>query len=134
MNLNDIKTYLSKRINVSDFLELSDEQLQKYMITAANILDVFYYMDQLKDDQKLAAVIAQEMVFLFHANIDLNLFYQYQGLTTFNIGKSAIQGSVDFKNKGDLFSTYVKAMLQSLGIEEKIQLPDSKVKNGFTWL
>jgi hypothetical protein len=74
------------------------------------------------------------MLFLYNSNIDLNLFYQYEGLTSFNIGKGAVQGSVDYKNKGDLLSALVKNMLASLGIEEKIELADSKVKNSFTWL
>ena len=134
MTLNDIKTYLEKRINTSEFLALSDEELEKYMMTSVNLLDTFYYTDQIKDQLKFAMIIGEEMIFLFNSDIDLNLFYRYEGLTSFRIGEGAIQGSVDFKNKGDLFSPYVKSILESLGIEEKIETPGSKVTNSFTWL
>ncbi len=134
MTLADIKTYLEKRINTSEFLALSDEELEKYMMTAVNLLDTFYYTDQIKDQLKFAMIIGEEMIFLFNSDIDLNLFYRYEGLTSFRIGEGAIQGAVDYKNKGDLFSPYVKSILESLGIEEKIETPGSKVTNSFTWL
>jgi len=133
MNLADIKTYLSTRINASDILSLSDAELTKYMSTASNLLNVFYKMEDLTDDSKLALVTGEEMLFLFNSNIDLNLFYQYEGLTSFDVG-GAIKGSVDYKNVGDLFSQYVKAFLESEGIEEKIDSPNKKVKHRFTWL
>lgn len=134
MELNDIKIYLATRINTSEILSESDEVLIQYLATAERILNTFYYMEQITEERDLIAVVAEEMLFLYNSNIDLNLFYQYEGLTSFNIGKGAVQGSVDYKNKGDLLSAMVKAMLASLGIEEKIELPDSKVRNGFTWL
>lgn len=134
MELNNIKIYLATRINTSEILSESDEVLIQYLATAERILNTFYYMEQITEERDLIAVVAEEMLFLYNSNIDLNLFYQYEGLTSFNIGKGAVQGSIDYKNKGDLLSAMVKAMLASLGIEEKIELPDSKVKNGFTWL
>lgn len=134
MELNDIKIYLATRINTSEILSESDEVLVQYLTTAERILNTFYYIEQISDEKDLIAVVAEEMLFLYNSNIDLNLFYQYEGLTSFNIGKGSVQGSVDYKNKGDLLSAMVKAMLASLGIEEKIEIPDSKVKNGFTWL
>lgn len=134
MTLADIKAYLEKRINTADFLALPDEELEKYMVTAVNLLDTYFHTEQIIDQSKFTIIIGEEMVFLFNANIDLNLFYQYEGLTSFNVGKGAVQGSVDFKNKGDLFSPYVKAVLESLGIEEKVTTPGSKVTNSFTWL
>lgn len=133
MNLADIKTYLSTRINASDFLSLSDDELTKYMLTASNLLSTFYKMEDLTDDSILSRVTGEEMLFLFNSNIDLNLFYYYEGLTSFDIG-GAIKGAVDYKNVGDLFSTYVKAILESEGIEERIDSPNKKVKNKFTWL
>jgi len=133
MNLDDIKIYLSTRINSSDLLLLSDFELTKYMSTASNLLSTFYKMEDLTDDSKLALVTGEEMLFLFNSNIDLNLFYQYEGLTSFDVG-GAIKGSVDYKNVGDLFSQYVKAFLESEGIEEKIDSPNKKVKHRFTWL
>ena len=133
MNLADIKTYLSTRINASDILSLSDAELTKYMSTASNLLSTFYKIEDLTDDSKLALVTGEEMLFLFNSNIDLNLFYQYEGLTSFDVG-GAIKGSVDYKNVGDLFSQYVKAFLESEGIEEKIDSPNKKVKHKFTWL
>lgn len=134
MTLADIKTYLDTRINAVQFLELQDEQLSKYMLTSINLLDTFYIMEELKDDVKLAKVVGEEMLFLFNSNIDLNLFYQYEGLTSFQIGNGAVQGSVDYSNKGDLFSPIVKAMLDAFGVEERIESPNARVKSGFTWL
>lgn len=134
MTLDDIKTYLSTRINAEGLLSQSDEELNKFMFTSQNLLGTFYYIEEIKEDSDLAKVVGEEMLFLFNSNIDLNLFYQYEGLTSFDVGNGAIKGSVDYKNKGDLFSAYVKAILASLGIEEKIQNPDAKVKNGYTWL
>ena len=134
MTLADIKTYLEKRINASEILALPDEELEKYMMTSVNLLDTFFYTEQIVDPLKFAMIIGEEMIFLFNSNIDLNLFYQYEGLTSFTIGNGAIKGEVDYKNKGDLFSPYVKSILESLGIEEKIETPGSKVKNSFTWL
>lgn len=119
MDLIGCKTYLATRINASDFLTLSDSELTKYMTTAYNLLDTFYFIDVLSDEN-LTKVVSEEMLFLFNANIDLNLFYQYEGLTSFGVGNRAIQGSVDYKNKGDLFSPFVKAILDSLGVEERI--------------
>lgn len=133
MVLSDVKAYLQTRINSSDLLLLSDQELTKYLSTSQNLLGTFYYIENLSDEN-LTKVVGEEMLFLFNSNIDLNLFYQYEGLSSFNIGNGAIQGSVDYKNKGDLFSTYVKSILESLGIEEKIEQPNSKVRNGFTWL
>lgn len=134
MELDKIKLYLATRINSSEFLAEKDEVLLQYLATAQRILNIFYYMEQIINQNDLIAVIAEQMLFLYNSNIDLNLFYQYEGLTSFNIGKGAVQGSVDYKNKGDLLSALVKNMLASLGIEEKIELADSKVKNSFTWL
>lgn len=134
MELDKIKLYLATRINSSEFLAEEDEILLQYLATAQRILNIFYYMEQIINQNDLIAVIAEQMLFLYNSNIDLNLFYQYEGLTSFNIGKGAVQGSVDYKNKGDLLSALVKNMLASLGIEEKIELADSKVKNSFTWL
>lgn len=134
MTLADIKTYLDTRINAVQFLELQDEQLSKYMLTSINLLDTFYIMEELKDDEKLAKVVGEEMLFLFNSNIDLNLFYQYEGLTSFGIGNGSIQSAVDYSNKGDLFSPIVKAMLDAFGVEERIESPNARVKSGFTWL
>lgn len=133
MVLSDVKAYLQTRINASDLLSESDQNLTKYMATANNLLSTFYHIENLSDEN-LSTVVGEEMLFLFNSNIDLNLFYQYEGLTSFNIGNGAIQGSVDYKNKGDFFSAYVKSILESLGIEEKIDQPNSKVRNGYTWL
>lgn len=133
MNLDDTKNYLVTRINSSELLLLSDLELTKYFTTASNLLNTFYKMEDLLDDSILTRVTGEEMLFLFNSNIDLNLFYQYEGLTSFDIG-GAIKGAVDYKNVGDLFSTYVKAILESEGIEEKIESPNKKVKNKFTWL
>ena len=133
MVLSDVKAYLQTRINSSELLAQSDTELTKYMGTSQNLLNTYYHIETLSDEN-LTKVIGEEMLFLFNSNIDLNLFYQYEGLTSFNIGNGAIQGSVDYNNKGDLFSTYVKALLESLGVEEKIEQPNSKVRNGFTWL
>lgn len=133
MVLDDVKAYLSTRINSSDLLLNSDEDLTKYMTTAQNLLNTFYHIENLSDED-LVKVVGEEMLFLFNSNIDLNLFYQYEGLSSFNVGNGAIQGSVDYKNKGDMFSAYVKSILESLGIEEKIEQPNSKVRNGYTWL
>ncbi len=135
MTLTEIKEYLVSRINAYELLELTDEDLSKYMTTAINILDTFYGIgDYELLDSELVPVVAEEMIFLFNSNIDLNLFYQYEGLTSFNIGKGAVQGAVDYKNKGDLFSRYVKAMLERLGISPIVEDPNLKVKNSFTWL
>lgn len=133
MNLDDIKIYLSTRINSSELLLLSDFELTKYLSTATNLLNTFYKMEDLTDDSKLVLVTGEEMLFLFNSNIDLNLFYQYEGLTSFDVG-GAIKGSVDYKNVGDLFSQFVRSFLESEGIEEKIDSPTKKVKHKFTWL
>lgn len=132
MVLNDIKVYLLTRINTSEILEETDQELNKYMVTAYNLLNTFYVLDNVSDEA-LVKIIGEEMIFLFNSNIDLNLFYQYEGLTSFKVGDNAIQGTVDYKNKGALFSDYVKGILASLGIEERIELPETKVKTGFTW-
>lgn len=134
MDLDAIKTYLATRINSGDLLALSNVELTKYMTTAYNLLDTFYKIEDIKNSEDLVKVVSEEMIFLFNSNIDLNLFYQYEGLTSFNVGKGAVQGSVDYKNKGDLFSPFVKAILSALRIEERIESPNSKVKTGFTWL
>jgi len=132
MTLADIKTYLATRINAEDLLALSDDELTKYMNTSYNLLNTFYKLEEITSADDLTKVVSEEMIFLFNADIDLNLFYQYEGLTSFDVG-GAIKGSVDYKNKGDLFSPFVKAILAALGIEERIESPNSKVKNGFTW-
>ena len=133
MTLADVKTYLSSRIQTSDFLSESDMELTKYMYTADMLLSTFYFMDELEDEQALIKVTGEEMIFLYNADIDLNLFYRYEGLTSFGIGQNAIKGDVDYSNKGDLFSPIVKAMLESLGIEEKIDGINQKVKERYTW-
>lgn len=133
MTLADVKTYLSSRIQTDDFLSESDAELTKYMYTADMLLSTFYFMDELEDEQALIKVVGEEMIFLYNADIDLNLFYRYEGLTSFGIGMNAIKGDVDYSNKGDLFSPIVKAMLESLGIEEKIEGINQKVKERYTW-
>lgn len=133
MDLDAIKAYLATRINAEDLLALDNVELTKYMTTSYNLLDTFYKIEDIQHSEDLVKVVSEEMIFLFNANIDLNIFYQYEGLTSFNVGKSAVQGSVDYSNKGDLFSPFVKAILSALGIEERIESPNSKVKTGFTW-
>lgn len=134
MNLSDVKEYLIKRINSGELLSLVDCELEKYLFTSYTLLETFYYIEDIKDDDDLAKVVGEEMIFLFNSDIDLNLFYRYEGLTSFKIGDSAIQGTVDYSNKGSLFSPIVRSILDSLGIEEKIQSYDAHVKSGFTWL
>lgn len=132
MNLTDIKTYLTKRINTEDFLSLSDEELEKYMYTADKLLNTYYKVETIIDEDVYIGILAEEMLFLSKVNIDLNLFYEYNGLTSFNIG-GAVQGSVDYSNKGNLFSIFVKASLENLGIEKKTDLPENRTKNIFSW-
>lgn len=132
MTLADVKTYLSSRIQTDDFLANSDAFLTKYMNTANMLLGTYYYIEQIKEESDLVKVVGEEMIFLYNADIDLNLFYRYEGLTSFGIGMNAIKGDVDYSNKGDLFSPIVKAILESLGIEEKIEDINRKVKERYT--
>lgn len=45
MTLADVKTYLSSRIQTSEFLTESDAELTKFMNTANMLLSTFYYIE-----------------------------------------------------------------------------------------
>lgn len=134
MSLADIKSYLKARINTDDLLSSSDEDLNRYLNTSEIILNVFFYFDQVKDDLNKVQLLSEEMIFLFNSNIDLNTFYQYEGLSSFAIGENAIKGTVDYSIVAPLVSPLVRSMMEALGIDERVNLPGQKVKNGFTWL
>ena len=79
MTLEKVKAYLDRRINTDDILKLSDEELTKYFETSKLILNTFYVIDDIQIDDSKALVYGEEMLFLFNSNIDINLFYQYNG-------------------------------------------------------
>ena len=133
MELSEVKIYLSTRINSKDLLLLSDSELQKYFDTAYMLLNTFYEVSEYTQEVRLIPVIGEEMLFLYFANIDLNLFYQYEGLKQFSV-EGAIAGQVAYDQVGDLFSRVVRGMLQALGIDSRIEDPDAKIKNTYTWL
>lgn len=133
MTIEKIKEYLNRRINTDELLKLNNAQLEKYFNTANLILNTFYVMEDVPIEESEALIYGEEMLFLFNANIDLNLFYQYQGLSTFDVG-GAIKGTVDYSQKGELIAPMLKAILASLEVEERIEDPNSKVKCGFTCL
>lgn len=131
MTLEKVKQYLKRRINTEELLQLDDSQLEKYFNTASLILNTFYVLDSITVLDSLALIHGEEMLFLFNSNIDLNLFYQYNGLTSFAI-EGAVNGTVDYSLKGEFIPAMLKAILASLEVEEKIEDPNSKVKTGFT--
>ena len=133
MTLEKVKTYLNRRINTDDILKLSDEELTKYFETSKLILNTFYVIDDIQIDDSKALVYGEEMLFLFNSNIDINLFYQYNGLSTFDIG-GAVKGTVDYSQRGELIPNLLKAILASLDIPEKMEDPTKRVKNVFTCL
>ena len=133
MTLEKIKAYLDRRINTDDILKLSDEELTKYFETSKLILNTFYVIDDIPIEDSKALVYGEEMLFLFNSNIDINLFYQYNGLSTFDIG-GAVKGTVDYSQRGELIPNLLKAILASLDIPEKMEDPNKRVKNVFTCL
>lgn len=133
MTLEKVKAYLDRRINTDDILKLSDEELTKYFETSKLILNTFYVIDDIQIDDSKALVYGEEMLFLFNSNIDINLFYQYNGLSTFDIG-GAVKGTVDYSQRGELIPNLLKAILASLDIPEKMEDPNKRVKNVFTCL
>lgn len=133
MTIEKVKQYLNRRINTEELLKLDNDKLEKYFNTASLILNTFYVLDSVSVLDSLALIYGEEMLFLFNSNIDLNLFYQYNGLSTFDIG-GAVKGTVDYSLKGEYIPAMLKAILASLEVEERIEDPNSKVKCAYTCL
>lgn len=130
MSLNDLKTYLSGRIGTSAILSLADSELTKYMNTSEMLLNTYWNFTEISLLDQQVAIVAQEMLFLFNSNIDLNLFYEYNGLQSFNIG-GAVQGTVAYNQVGSLFGKIVKGLLEANGISQKIEDADSDLFTSF---
>lgn len=130
MTLNELKTYLSGRIGTSKLLALADTELTKYMNTSQLLLNTYFNFSDISLLDQQVAVVAQEMLFLFNSNIDLNLFYEYNGLQSFNIG-GAVQGTVAYNQVGSLFGRIVKGLLQANGITQKVQDADADLFTSF---
>lgn len=116
--LEDIKNYLNGRARAEQILKLSDNELEKYVNLALIILETYYKMDELLVPETRNAIIAEETLFVFKNNTDFEKFYEYEGLSQFNIA-GAIQGTVS-DDEGKLIPSFVKALLFAAGID-KIQ-------------
>lgn len=114
--IDKIQQYLNKRARGEALA--ADIQLEKYIQLSKNILKVYYYIDSVAE-QDYIWILAQESLFIYNNNIDLDTFYTYEGLSTFNIAGS-IQGTVSDET-GSLLSPFVKAICKSLDIQKKQQ-------------
>lgn len=94
-SLENIKLYLSKRINTEEFLSLGDEELEKYMNTSLYLLNTFYDFSKATEDQVRVPIIAEEMLYLSYSNIDFDLFSNYEGLLNFGV-EGAVNGTVAY--------------------------------------
>lgn len=130
MNFNSIKTYLSGRIGTTEILAETDTVLSAYFNTANNLLTTFYDFSSLESEDIQSAIIAEESIFLYNGNIDLEPYYEYNSLISFNIA-GAIQGSVDYNQSKPYFSNYVKGLLEYNGISGIISDPSSDIFQTF---
>lgn len=129
MNKEKIRNYIEKRYNTEEILNLDEESRDSIFFTAFVLLSVFYSIEVV-DVDIASQIIAEEAIFLSKFNIDFNAYYQYEGLSSFDIA-GAIKGSVEFRNN-ELFSPIVKAMLEREGLVQLVSY--SRVKNSYTYL
>lgn len=94
-SLENIKLYLSKRINTEEFLSLDDEELEKYMNTSLYLLNTFYDFSKATEEVVRVPIIAEEMLYLSYSNIDFDLFSNYEGLLKFGV-EGAVNGTVAY--------------------------------------
>lgn len=114
--LEDIKNYLNGRARAEQILKLTDNELEKYVNLALIILETYYKIDELLVPETRNTIIAEETLFVFKNNTDFEKFYEYEGLSQFNIA-GAIQGTVS-DDEGKLIPSFVKALLYAAGIDK----------------
>ena len=69
--LQEITEYLDERPNTSEFLNLSQKDKQNYLNLSWKLLNAFYKIQDYPN--QLVDVAAEEIIYLFHNNIDFSL-------------------------------------------------------------
>ena len=127
--LEDIKNYLNGRARAEQILKLTDKELEKYVNLALTILETYYKIDELLVPETRNTIIAEETLFVFKNNTDFEKFYEYEGLSQFNIA-GAIAGTVT-DDEGKLIPSFVKALLYAAGIDKVQEDIDSDLFTTF---
>ena len=129
MNKEKIRKYLESRYNADKILNLDEETFDKILFTAYSLLSTYYSIKDVEEDI-ISPIIAEQSIFMSKYDIDFDAYYEYSGLSTFDIG-SAVKGTVR-EIKNDLISPIVLAMLEKEGIVNLVAT--GRVKNHYTYL
>lgn len=129
MNKEKIRNYLENRYGSDEVLNLSEDEFQRLIFTAFSFLSVYFPINSF-DEDVVSPIIAEEAIYIKKIDIDFNAYFEYSGLTTFDIA-GAIKGTVG-NQYNEYFSPIVKAMLEKEGLTSIISI--GKVKNQFTYL
>jgi hypothetical protein len=129
MNKEKIRKYLESRYNADKILNLDEETFDKILFTAYSLLSTYYSIKDVEEDI-ISPIIAEQSIFMSKYDIDFDAYYEYSGLSTFDIG-SAVKGTVR-ETKNDLISPIVLAMLEKEGIVNLVST--GRVKNHYTYL
>lgn len=127
MNQEKIRNYLNERYKGDDIL--TNENFDKILFTAYTFIKVYFPIESL-DEDTLSPIVAEEALFISKYDIDFNAYYEYNGLSTFDIA-GVVKGTMG-DVRGELFPPIVKGMLEKAGIV--IQLNIGRVKNQYTYL
>jgi hypothetical protein len=92
-------------------------------------LETYYKIDELLVPETRNTIIAEETLFVFKNNTDFEKFYEYEGLSQFNIA-GAIAGTVT-DDEGKLIPSFVKALLYAAGIDKVQEDIDSDLFTTF---
>lgn len=114
--LQEITDYLDERPNTSEFLNLSQKDKQNYLNLSWKLLNAFYKIQDYSNP--LADVAAEEIIYLFHNNIDFSLLQNYQGLEEFTIGQNEVHGKVNYNLMINMIGNTAKVLLNLYGIEQ----------------